>query len=153
MSHQQTLLDSTHILKKVFDESTESIRTSFEPTSAPATAINQQEEITYLQEIANNSRFNTKGFSQLTPGYPKVVTVSTTSSVILPANPNRVYVHIIHQGNSAVYLQYLVDAQLQRGITLLPGGLYTISGNDLWLGIVTAISTSNQEIEVLEGIE
>lgn len=102
--------------------------------------------------LVTSSVATPEGFSVITPGYPVQITVTGISSVILPANPLRKYAHIINNSSDAIFIQFKIAAALNAGIKIGSGGLFFISGNDLWLGDVTAIATtSSQIIDVLEG--
>lgn len=96
---------------------------------------------------------NIKGFSDLSPGYPTQVEIDNTSSILLPANPERKYAHIFNNSANTIYIQFSSNAALNQGIRLNPGNLYVLSGSGLWLGVVNAIAlTSGQFIDVLECI-
>lgn len=102
-------------------------------------------------EIAG-SLVNVLGFSILSPGYPTQVSIGTSSSVLLPANPDRVYAHFVNNSQNMIFIQYSSLAALNQGIKISSGSLFTLSGADLYLGVVNAISVEpNQLIDVLEG--
>lgn len=93
------------------------------------------------------------GFSNLSPGYPKQVTVDNVSIELLPANAGRRYAHIFNNTANAIFIQYSSSAALNQGIKLNPGNYFVLSGADLWLGSINAIALiSNQPIDVLEAI-
>lgn len=92
-----------------------------------------------------------EGFETISVG-PTQISVGTTSTELLAANPNRLYAHIINNTSNPVYLQYSSAAALNQGMKLSAGGFLFISGGDLYLGIVNAIALMpNQLIDVLEG--
>lgn len=92
------------------------------------------------------------GFSVLTPGTPTQVSIGTTSSTLIAANPNRLYAHIVNNSGQPIYIQYSVSAALNQGIKLPPGSFYTIESNNLWLGAINAIGVmAGQLIDILEG--
>lgn len=95
-----------------------------------------------------------KGFDTISPGYPTQVTVNASASIVLlAANPLRRYAHIFNNSSNAIFIQYAVSAALNQGIKLNPGNYFTLSGDDLWLGSINAISyINNQLIDVLEAI-
>lgn len=92
------------------------------------------------------------GFSTLAPGFPTQVPVTTTSTVLLPPNPNRKYAHIINNSGEQIFIQYQVAAASNQGLKIPPNGFFTLESNNLWLGAINAIGVlSNQLIDVLEG--
>lgn len=91
------------------------------------------------------------GFNTLSPGSPTQVTVGGTSGPIFAANASRVYAHIFNNSAGTIYIQYQSAAVVSQGIKIQPGNLYVISGSDLWLGVVNAISgSSSLLIDILE---
>lgn len=93
------------------------------------------------------------GFGNATAGFPKQVPVGITSVILLPANPNRAYAHIFNNGSQPVYVQYAAPAASSQGIRLNVGSFYTISGAELWLGSVNAVTASGTvNVDVMEGI-
>lgn len=102
----------------------------------------------------NTSSTGMSGFNTLSPGYPTQLLVDTAAStVLLPANNDRVYAHIFNNSAAAIYIQFQAPAALNQGIRINPGNYYVIDKSSLWLGAVNAIAlVSNQLIDVLEGI-
>ena len=93
------------------------------------------------------------GFGNVSAGFPKQVPIGASSVVLLPANPLRAYAHIFNNGTQAVYVQYASPAAVSQGIRLNVGSFYTISGAELWLGSVNAVSASGTvNVDVMEGI-
>lgn len=93
------------------------------------------------------------GFGNLSPGYPTQVSVTTSSSVLLPSNIARLYAHIVNNTQFEIFIQYSSAAALNQGIKLQPGNFYTIDSSNLYTGVVNAIgSAGTQLIDVLEGI-
>lgn len=93
------------------------------------------------------------GFSTPSAGFPKQTVVSTTSITLLSANANRKYAHISNNSGSPIYIQFSATAVVGQGIRINAGALYTLSGYELWLGAITAISsTPNLSIDLMEAI-
>lgn len=93
-----------------------------------------------------------EGFSSLASGSPGQIAIGTTSAVLIAANVNRKYAHIVNNSSEAIFIQYSSAAALNQGIKLWPGTLYTIETNNLWLGTINAIGLiPNQLIDILEG--
>lgn len=92
------------------------------------------------------------GFTTITPGYPTQISVGNSNTVLFPANPNRVYCHIMNNSSATIYIQYQVSAALNQGIKLNPGSLFILDTSNLYLGVINAIGLmANQLIDVLEG--
>lgn len=89
------------------------------------------------------------GFSTISGS--SAVSVDSTSTQLLPANSNRVYAHISNNSSAPAFVQYGSQAVLGRGIKLQGGALLTVSGFDLYLGQINAISANPTTIDVLEG--
>ena len=100
-----------------------------------------------------NIESESDGFSNLTPGTPTQISVGTTSTTLLTANPNRKYAHIVNNSLNTIYIQYSVSAALNQGIKLPGfGSIYTIESTNLWLGAINAIGVmTGQLIDILEG--
>jgi len=99
-----------------------------------------------------NASSDPAGFNSITPGTGGQVSVTTVSTTLLNANPNRKYAHVVNNSNDEIFIQYASAAALNQGIRIPSGGFYTIESNNLWLGIVNAIGVTNpQLIDVLEG--
>lgn len=83
-------------------------------------------------------------------------TISLTAGIateVLPYNPNRIYAHLANNSNKIIYVQYAVPATAGAGIPLNSGAVLFISGDDLWKGTVSVITTfSDITIDVFEGI-
>lgn len=91
------------------------------------------------------------GFDTLT-NPPGQIAVGLTTTVLLIANPNRKYAHIVNNTSDAIYIQYSTNAALNQGIKIPPNTLYTIESNNLWLGSINAVGVSgSQLIDILEG--
>lgn len=80
------------------------------------------------------------------------VVVGTISTTLITANANRKYFHIFNNSNTTAFIQYGSAAVLNRGIKLNAGGLLTLSGYDLFLGQINAISTTTINLDILEGV-
>ena len=80
-------------------------------------------------------------------------TVTTTSSTILAANPNRKDALIINTGAVDVFLSRGGTAVASRGIILKAGGsAYEINGSNLYKGAVNAIASAATSLLVSEGV-
>lgn len=94
----------------------------------------------------------TEGFSTITPGFPTQIAVSTSSTQLFAANPNRKYAHIVNNTTETIFIQFQASAALNQGIKMQPGSFYTLESTNLWLGVINAIgNTASQLIDVLEG--
>lgn len=93
------------------------------------------------------------GFSNLTPGTPTQISVGTSSTLLIAANPNRLYAHVVNNSGETIFIQYSVSAALNQGIRIPSRGFYTIESTNLWLGDINAIGLiAGQLIDILEGI-
>lgn len=91
------------------------------------------------------------GFGTPSTGFPKQVTVTTSSTELFASNLSRRYAHIFNNSNSPIYIQYNDVAVVGKGVRIPKNAFYTISGNELWLGTVNAISTSGSvDVDVME---
>lgn len=82
------------------------------------------------------------------------VSVDNSSTVqLLAANANRKYAYIMNQTGNAMYLKLGASAVVAQGILLSNGGMYEITGENLWTGTVNAISSSPtaSSLDVFEG--
>ena len=80
------------------------------------------------------------------------IMVGTSSTTLLILNNNRRYVHIINNSSNRIFIQYGTPAEVNRGIKIPPGAMWTISGYEVYLGQITAISeTPSTAIDILEG--
>jgi hypothetical protein len=80
------------------------------------------------------------------------VVVQSTSTQLLASNSARKYAHIINNSSTPVFIQFGAAAVTGRGIKLTVGAMYTMSGYELFLGAINAISTTTTNIDILEGI-
>lgn len=70
-------------------------------------------------------------------------TVFSTSTSILASNPTRAYAALVNDGASVVYLSLGSLATSTQGIRLnASGGAYEINQTNLYLGPITAITSS-----------
>jgi len=101
-----------------------------------------REEITTLPTDSKEISFAT----------PYSWTVSSTSQLIIPANPNRQQVTLINTSlTDEAYINYGGMASLGQGITLMRGGgSYEINLSNLYRGAISAISANPL---ILTGIE
>lgn len=94
--------------------------------------------------------FKLKGFSTI--NVSTSIPVSSSSTQLLAINTNRVYAHLINYGTVPAFVQYGNAAVVNHGIRVSPNAILTISGFDLFLGQINAISSTPTAIDVLEGI-
>ncbi len=82
------------------------------------------------------------------------VAVAAATTVALVANRFRVYAAFVNDSVQTIYLGLGVAAVLNDGIRLNPnGGAYEITGENLFLGAVNAISAAGAaNLTVSEGI-
>ncbi len=93
-----------------------------------------------------------QGFSNLSPGSPGQISVSTSNVQLLAANPNRKYAHIYNNSGMTIFIQYSAAAAINQGVKIPPNSFFTIESNNLWLGAINAIGVSNNQlIDILEG--
>lgn len=92
----------------------------------------------------------TTGFSTVSAS--SAISVGITSTTLILANTSRKYLHIFNNSSAAAYIQYGSAAVLNRGIKLNAGGLLTLSGYELFLGQINAISTTTINLDILEGV-
>ena len=90
-----------------------------------------------------------QGFSN---GTPALITINTASTILIAANPSRRFLQISNNSGGAIWIQYNAAAVVGRGVKVNNGALYTISGSELWLGQINAISsTTSLQIDLFEG--
>lgn len=90
-----------------------------------------------------------QGFST---GTPAVIPVNATSTALLPANSARMFVSVANWTNTIVWVQLAASAVAGEGIRLLPGSRLVLAGAELWLGPISAISTTGSvNINLMEG--
>jgi hypothetical protein len=95
------------------------------------------------------------GFSNFSQSTPAVITVDDTSTQLLAANPSRLFVWIINNSTSRIYIQYGIAAVYGRGYPIQPNSRYVITLSELYLGSINAVTDIGKvvEIDVLEGVE
>lgn len=98
----------------------------------------------------------TGGLGVITTQTHTVVSVTTTTTQLLAANTNRLYVCLVNDSDEAIYIKFGVAAVLNEGIRLnANGGTYEMSkelGN-LYTGSINAISVSgSKNMLVTEGV-
>mgnify|MGYP001591394677 CR=1 FL=1 len=75
------------------------------------------------------------------------VSIGATTTVILAANNNRRFAHIMNDSNEVIYLGLGEAAVLNSGIRLNAlGGSFTIDATNLFTGAVNGISTSGSKV-------
>lgn len=74
------------------------------------------------------------------------------AKILLTENAARTYAFVQNLSSAAVTLVLgsATNAAINKGILLLPYGSYEISSNNLYVGAVSAISTSNAELSIVE---
>lgn len=78
--------------------------------------------------------------------------VTTTSSIILSSNSNRMYALIFNQTGGVVFLKLGATAVTNQGIRLADNDYYEITSNNLFTGDIYAIKLAGSAaIEVFEG--
>ena len=109
-------------------------------------AINADGSINVVGGTSANTGFSTVNASAQ-------ISVGTTSTTLILANTNRKYFHIVNNSNNVVFVQYAGAAVLNRGIKLNVGAMLTLSGYELFLGQINAISTTTTiNLDILEGV-
>ena len=91
----------------------------------------------------------------ITSSNPTSATATTTSQVILPANPNRKLVQITNRSGEVAYLNYGVEAIPGAGIGLNPGGsTHNLKIQEInYSGAISAITgTGTALLEILEAV-
>lgn len=80
--------------------------------------------------------------------------ISSTSQVILPANPNRQQVTLVNRSlTEDCFINYGDVAQLNKGITLMRGGgSYEINLTNLYRGAISAIAASSLSLTGIEAV-
>ena len=74
------------------------------------------------------------------------VAVFGISTQVLAANPNRADADFVNDGNAVIYLARGNVAVVGRGQRLNPnGGNYHIGTNNLFLGVINAISVNDEQ--------
>ena len=98
-----------------------------------------------------NPRFS--GYSSFGQGTPKTVSVQTSSTLLLGANPLRLYIQINNNGIKPIWLGQGQDARVGFGQRLMPNAMKNFVANELYLGEITAISESGVvNTDVIEGV-
>ena len=84
---------------------------------------------------------------------PTEVSVETSTTVALAANPSRTYASFVNNSNQDMYLGLGADAVMNRGIRInANGGSYEINDNNLFTGVVNAIASGgSKSLVVTEG--
>lgn len=102
--------------------------------------------------IANIQQTSTS-VSVITSVSETTASITTASSTILAANPNRKEALIINTGTVDVFLSRGGTAVAGRGIVLKAGGsAYEINNSNLYKGAINAIASSATSLLVSEGV-
>lgn len=92
---------------------------------------------------------------KINAGIASSASVTTTTSIVLAANPNRKVATLINRGNSIAYLNYGTAATIGAGIGLNPGGsTHVLNVREVnYTGPISAIAaTGSTQLEIMEGI-
>lgn len=85
------------------------------------------------------------------------ITVGSTTTVALQANPKRKYAILINDSDAPIYVNLGAEANINEGIRInANGGSFEMSANigNLYLGAINAVSgTGNMTLLVMEGEE
>lgn len=90
-------------------------------------------------------------WSNFSQGTPKTVDVTDVSTILLSSNPNRIFLRIINNSDSVIYIQYGINAVFRRGLPLFTNGVLE---DTIFLGQINAITDTglSVNIDVMEGI-
>lgn len=99
--------------------------------------------------VVSSSSTTSPGFS--TVSVSTQISVGSTSTTLILANASRKYFHVFNNSNATAHIQYAGAAVLSRGIKLNVGAMLTLSGYELFLGQINAISASTINLDILEG--
>jgi len=80
--------------------------------------------------------------------------VGTTSTLLLSANPDRVYALFTNESDTPAWLAFGENAVEHKGVYLAAaGGSYEVGWDNLWLGVINAIASADAKvIGVVEGL-
>jgi hypothetical protein len=78
------------------------------------------------------------------------LSVTSTASEILPANPDRIGAVIVNAGTAPIYLGFGAAPTIASGIYVAAKGSYTINLSLLFAGAVFAIAASAQSVRIVE---
>jgi hypothetical protein len=97
---------------------------------------------------------NSIGYSAFGQSTPKVISVTDTSTELLAANDNRLYAQINNIGTMPIWVQLGIAASVGRGRRVLPGASLSFTSNELYLGVINAVTSSGGTVntEVIEGV-
>jgi hypothetical protein len=169
-----TNLGVQEILQKVYESSSEVLRTSAEATIIPgSTEVELTAEddsiLAYGSTDGTHSgrkalKTSSDGTLHVTgsaassnafaTGTPTSVSVTSASTVIVPANPDRMFLRISNFTATAIWLQYNGNAAPNTGVRLLPNTVFEINNLELFTGNIHAISAGGTvSVGVFEGTE
>lgn len=93
------------------------------------------------------------GWANFGQSTPSQVNVGLTSTILLNANPNRLYASFMNNSSQTIYIQYKINAVWQQGFVIRPNAMRDITTIELFLGQVNAITQgSSAMIDVIEGV-
>lgn len=98
-----------------------------------------------------NPRF--QGYANFGQSTPKQVAVTTSSTVLLAPNLERLYAQVNNNSAHPIWVQNGIAAVVGRGTRVMPGGMLTFPNNELYLGQISAITNgATVQIDVIEGV-
>lgn len=110
-------------------------------------------DVTYATPFPVLGTFSPQTWSSFGSSTPKLVTVTTASTVLLIANAARRYALFVNNSSQSIYLQYGVPAVWKQGWVLRPNAMWEINVEGLFTGAVNAITdTGSVSIDVIEGV-
>lgn len=94
------------------------------------------------------------GFVNFGQGTPTPILVTDTSTILLVQNLNRKFARVVNNSSERIYLQYEIDAVYGQGVPLMTNGVFTLTNVDLFLGKITAITSTGNAvlIDIIEGV-
>ena len=76
---------------------------------------------------------------------PSSVTVGTTSTRVVAENPQRTFLQLVNISDENIFLAFGQKAVLNKGLCLIPNGVFTMVQENLSLLNMTAICTSGSK--------
>lgn len=96
------------------------------------------------QEMVGGQTSGMVKFSSVASSTAKTIATTTGGTIVVPANPNRIYARFMNNGSASIYLNLggTTTVATTNGIRLDALGVYEINQNNLYTGQVTAITSS-----------